>query len=78
MRFRKVFRLSSLIKCFDKVQSLVSFLVPVVGLLEHFLLLLGPSRLAFGHFWVAPGPSWAAPGGLLAALGPILADLGRS
>ena len=65
---------------------LAGFLVPVVGFLGHFLLLLEPSGLAFAHFWIAPGPSWALLGRsrpllgpswlCLAALGLLLAALG--
>ena len=58
---------------------LAGFLVPVVGFLGHFLLLLEPSGLAFAHFWIAPGPSWALLGRSRPLLGPswlFLAALG--
>ena len=52
--------------------ALWGFLVPVVGLLGHFWLLLGRSGVAFGHFGVAPGRSWA----LLGASWPLLGVFG--
>ena len=57
---------------------LFNFLLPVVGLLGHFWLLLGCSGVAFRHFWVVPGRSWAPLGCSCTHLGCSWPPLGLS